>query len=70
MRLRAAAGSVDAVFVNCALSGVQQRNLEAAWGVPVHDRVGVIIDIFGQRARTREARLQARKRGGQSPSLD
>ncbi|KAK9828582.1 hypothetical protein WJX72_000864 [[Myrmecia] bisecta] len=46
------------VFVNAVLSGVQQRNLEVAWGVPVVDRVGLIIDIFGQRANTREARLQ------------
>ena len=40
------------------LSGVQQRNLERAWGRPVVDRVGLIIDIFAQRARTREAQLQ------------
>lgn len=40
------------------LSGVQQRNLESAWGLPVLDRVGLIIEIFAQRARTREARLQ------------
>lgn len=44
--------------MNAELSGVQQRNLEAACGVGVVDRVGLIIDIFGQRARTREARLQ------------
>lgn len=46
--------------MNAALSGVQQRNLEAIWGLPVVDRVGLIIDIFSQRARTREARLQVR----------
>ena len=46
------------LFVNAALSPVQQRNLEAAVGLPVLDRVGLIIDIFAQRARTREARLQ------------
>lgn len=46
------------VFVNCMLSGVQQRNLETAWKRPVLDRVGLIIEIFAQRARTREARLQ------------
>lgn len=46
------------VFVNAALTPVQQRNLEVAVGVPVLDRVGLIIDIFAQRARTREARLQ------------
>ena len=37
---------------------MQQRNLELAVGVPVLDRVGLIIDIFAQSARTREARLQ------------
>ncbi len=46
------------VIVNAVLTGVQQRNLEAAWGVPVWDRVGLIIKIFGQRAQTREAKLQ------------
>ena len=46
------------LFGNAALSPVQQSNLEAAVGVPVLDRVGLIIDIFAQRARTREARLQ------------
>ncbi len=46
------------LFVNAALTPVQQRNLELAVGVPVLDRVGLIIDIFAQRARTREARLQ------------
>lgn len=47
------------VLVNAELSGVQLRNLEGAWGLPVLDRVGLIIEIFAQRARTREARLQA-----------
>ena len=46
------------VFVNHMLSGVQQRNLEKAWGRPVVDRVGLIIDIFAQRACTKEAQLQ------------
>ncbi|KAI7842133.1 hypothetical protein COHA_004325 [Chlorella ohadii] len=46
------------VVVNALLSGVQQRNLERAWGRPVLDRVALIIEIFSQRARTAEARLQ------------
>ena len=46
------------VVVDAEVSGVQQRNLEAAWGCPVIDRVGLIIKIFAQRAHTREARLQ------------
>lgn len=53
-----AAAGAHRVVVNEQLSGVQQRNLEAAWGVPVMDRVGMIIEIFAHRARTKEARLQ------------
>eukprot|EP00897_Mesotaenium_endlicherianum_P004982 jgi/Mesen1/4511/ME000023S03883 len=49
---------VDAVFVNASLTGVQQRNLEEAWEKPVLDRVGLIIEIFGAHAETREAKLQ------------
>lgn len=45
------------IFVNHALSGVQQRNLERELGRPVLDRVALIIGIFSQRARTREASL-------------
>ena len=46
------------VFVNTQLTGVQQRNLEMALGRIVIDRVGLIIEIFSQRARTKEAKLQ------------
>nr|KYP73301.1 hypothetical protein KK1_005921 [Cajanus cajan] len=52
-------GDVDAVFVNAILSGIQQRNLERAWGKPVLDRVGLIIEIFNAHAFTKEAKLQA-----------
>ncbi|RDX69599.1 GTP-binding protein, chloroplastic, partial [Mucuna pruriens] len=63
-------GDVDAIFVNAVLSGIQQRNLEAsfgnglctwqrAWGKPVLDRVGLIIEIFNAHAFTKEAKLQA-----------
>jgi GTP-binding protein HflX len=45
-------------IVDHALSPVQQRNLEKAWGCKVLDRTGLILEIFGQRARTREGRLQ------------
>ena len=45
-------------IVDHALSSVQQRNLEKAWGCKVLDRTGLILEIFGQRARTREGRLQ------------
>jgi GTPase len=46
------------VVVDCALTPVQQRNLEKAWGAKVLDRTGLILEIFGRRARTREGRLQ------------
>ncbi|KAL9269759.1 GTP-binding protein, chloroplastic-like protein [Drosera capensis] len=52
-------GELDAVFVNAILSGTQQRNLERAWGKPVLDRVGLIIQIFNAHAYTKEAKLQA-----------
>ncbi|HEX5958405.1 MAG TPA: GTPase HflX, partial [Hyphomicrobiaceae bacterium] len=45
-------------IVDHALSPVQQRNLEKAWACKVLDRTGLILEIFGQRARTREGRLQ------------
>lgn len=50
---------VDAVFVNAILSGIQQRNLEVAWGKSVLDRVGLIIEIFNAHAETKEAKLQS-----------
>jgi GTP-binding protein HflX len=52
------ATEAEVVIVNSALSPVQQRNLERAWGVNVLDRTALILEIFGERARTREGRLQ------------
>ena len=46
------------VFVDAALSPVQQRNLEQAWRAKVIDRTGLILDIFGARAASREGVLQ------------
>ena len=48
----------DVVIVDGALTPVQQRNLERAWNVKVIDRTGLILEIFGARAQTREGRLQ------------
>jgi GTPase len=45
-------------IVDHAVTPVQQRNLEKAWGCKVLDRTGLILEIFGQRAQTREGRLQ------------
>jgi GTPase len=53
-----AAEHVDLVMMDCALSPVQQRNLEKEWGAKVIDRTGLILEIFGRRARTREGALQ------------
>jgi GTP-binding protein HflX len=49
---------LDLVVVDDFLSPVQQRNLERGWQVKVLDRTGLILEIFGLRARTREGRLQ------------
>ncbi|WP_421700867.1 GTPase HflX [Ancylobacter sp.] len=46
------------VFVDAPLSPVQQRNLEKAWSAKVIDRTALILEIFGQRARTKEGVLQ------------
>ena len=46
------------VIVNCMLSPVQQRNLEKEWNAKVIDRTGLILEIFGARAQTKEGRLQ------------
>lgn len=55
---RVEAANVRVVLINHALTPVQQRNLEKAWGAKVVDRTGLILEIFGARARTREGRLQ------------
>jgi GTPase len=46
------------VVMDCALSPVQQRNLEKAWNAKVLDRTGLILEIFGRRAQTKEGVLQ------------
>jgi len=46
------------VVMDCALSPVQQRNLEKAFAAKVIDRTGLILEIFGRRARTAEGSLQ------------
>ncbi len=46
------------VVINTVLTPVQQRNLEQAWGIKVLDRTGLILEIFGARAQTKEGKLQ------------
>jgi GTP-binding protein HflX len=55
---RVADDEVGLVIVDGPLSPVQQRNLERAWKAKVLDRTGLILEIFGERARTREGVLQ------------
>ncbi|MGO4705238.1 GTPase HflX [Microvirga sp. 2MCAF38] len=52
------AEEIGLVVMDCALSPIQQRNLEKAWGAKVIDRTGLILEIFGRRARTKEGTLQ------------
>ncbi len=53
-----AANEVGLVLVDGPVSPVQQRNLEKEWGVKLLDRTGLILEIFADRARTREGVLQ------------
>ena len=50
--------AIDLVVIDATLSPVQQRTLEQHWGCKVIDRTGLILEIFGARARTREGTLQ------------
>lgn len=49
---------IELVIVDGPVSPVQQRNLEKAWGVKLLDRTGLILEIFSDRAATREGVLQ------------
>jgi GTPase len=50
--------SIGLVVIDGTLSPVQQRNLEKSWQAKVIDRTGLILEIFGARARTHEGRMQ------------
>jgi GTP-binding protein HflX len=54
----AEAGEADVILVDHALSPSQERNLEALTGKRVLDRNGLILDIFAQRARSFEGKLE------------
>jgi GTP-binding protein HflX len=53
-----ASHEAELVVMDCALSPIQQRNLEKAWQTKVLDRTGLILEIFGRRAKTKEGTLQ------------
>ena len=55
---RIAAEDVEVAILDTALSPIQQRNLERAWKCKVIDRTGLILEIFADRAHTKEGRLQ------------
>ena len=55
---RIAQFEAELVVIGAALTPVQQRNLERDWNVKVIDRTGLILEIFGDRARTAEGLLQ------------
>jgi GTPase len=55
---RVKAEGIDLAIFDCALSPAQQRNLERAFGCKVIDRTGLILEIFGRRARSAEGALQ------------
>ena len=50
--------NVNIVFMTCNVSPVQQKNLEKTWNVKILDRTGLILEIFSNRAATREGVLQ------------
>lgn len=52
------AEEIDLVLIDGPVSPVQQRNLEKSWDVKLLDRTGLILEIFSDRARTREGVLQ------------
>src|ERR1700692_912052 len=49
---------IELVVLDCALSPIQQRKLEKPWNTKVLDRTGLILEIFGRRAKTKEGSLQ------------
>lgn len=58
LRTLVADNDIGLVVVDHIVTPVQQRNLEKAWNTKVIDRTGLILEIFGSRARTREGVLQ------------
>jgi GTPase len=58
LKTRIEADEVELVLVDGHVSPVQQRNLEKEWGIKLLDRTSLILEIFADRARTREGVLQ------------
>lgn len=58
LKARFAENEIELVIINGTLSPVQQRNLERDWNLKILDRTGLILEIFGERAATREGVMQ------------
>ncbi|WP_412917533.1 GTPase HflX [Pseudogemmobacter blasticus] len=58
LKTRFKAEGIELVLVDGPVTPVQQRNLEKDWGVKLLDRTSLILEIFADRARTREGVLQ------------
>ncbi len=58
LRLRIEADEIELILIDGTVTPVQQRNLEKAWKVKLLDRTGLILEIFADRAATREGVLQ------------
>lgn len=58
LKQRLQANEVELVLIDGHVGPVQQRNLEKEWKVKILDRTGLILEIFGDRAATREGVLQ------------
>jgi GTPase len=58
LKARVKAEDIDLLLVDAPLTAIQQRNLEEQTGAKVLDRTGLILEIFGERAATREGVLQ------------
>jgi GTP-binding protein HflX len=68
LKARIEAAEVGLVLIDGAVTPVQQRNLEKAWGCKLLDRTGLILEIFADRARTREGVLQVELGRAQLPA--
>jgi GTP-binding protein HflX len=58
VKTRLKAEEIELVLIDGPVGPIQQRNLEKEWGVKILDRTGLILEIFGDRARTAEGVLQ------------
>ena len=58
LKARFSENDVELVLINANVTPVQQRNLEKEWNVKLLDRTGLILEIFSDRAATREGVLQ------------